>query len=141
MCFVVRAAARRITQAYDQFLAPTGLSTNQLSILVRIKRNGTLTITELAEKMFMDRTTLGRNLRPLQRDGLVRIRAGSTDGRAKALQLSKAGEQRLRAGIKAWKRAQAQFEKQFGARHAANLRASLRAVVASDLTLGTGRSD
>ncbi|MBO0758064.1 MAG: MarR family transcriptional regulator, partial [Bradyrhizobiaceae bacterium] len=71
-CFAVRAAARRVTQFYDQFLAPTGLSTCQWSILVRLKRHGPLTITELADNMFMDRTTLGRNVQPLERDGLIR---------------------------------------------------------------------
>jgi DNA-binding MarR family transcriptional regulator len=133
-CFAVRAAARRVTQFYDQFLAPTGLSTCQLSILVRLKRNGTLTITELADNMFMDRTTLGRNVQPLERDGLIRIEATASDRRAKALHLTKMGERRLQAGLEAWSRAQTHFERSFGAKRAAELRALLRAVVFSDLT-------
>lgn len=132
-CFAVRAAARRVTQFYDQFLAPTGLSTCQWSILVRLKRHGPLTITELADNMFMDRTTLGRNVQPLERDGLIRIRATASDRRAKALHLTKVGEKRLQAGLEAWSRAQAHFEKSFGAKRAAELRALLRAVVFSDL--------
>ena len=132
-CFAVRAAARRVTQLYDQFLAPTGVSTCQWSILVRLKRNGPLTITELADNMFMDRTTLGRNVQPLERDGLIRIEATKSDRRAKALHLTKMGEKRLQAGLEAWSRAQAHFEKSFGAKRAAELRALLRAVVFSDL--------
>jgi DNA-binding MarR family transcriptional regulator len=133
-CFAVRAAARRVTQCYDQFLAPTGLSTCQWSILVRLRRKGPLTITELADNMFMDRTTLGRNLQPLERDGLIRIESTASDRRAKALHLTKVGEKRLQAGLEAWSRAQTHFEKSFGAKRAAELRALLRAVVFSDLS-------
>src|SRR5215510_6998746 len=56
-CFAVRAAARHVTQYYDQFLAPTGLRTTQYSILAKLKRKGPLTINALAEDMVMDRTT------------------------------------------------------------------------------------
>ena len=56
-CFAVRAAARHVTQSYDQFLAPTGLRTTQFSILAKLKRKGPLTINALAEDMVMDRTT------------------------------------------------------------------------------------
>jgi DNA-binding MarR family transcriptional regulator len=132
-CFAVRAAARRVTQCYDHFLAPAGLSACQFSILARLKRNGPLTISELADNMFMDRTTLGRNVLPLERDGLIRIEATVSDRRAKALHLTKAGDKRLQAGLEAWSRAQAQFERSFGVKRAADLRAMLREVVLSDL--------
>ena len=72
-CYAVRAAARHVTQAYDQFLAPTGLRTTQFSILAKLKRKGPLTINALAEDMVMDRTTLGRNILPLERDGLISV--------------------------------------------------------------------
>jgi DNA-binding MarR family transcriptional regulator len=60
-CFAVRAAARHITQVYDQLLAPAGLRTTQFSILAKLKRLGPLTINTLARETVMDRTTLGRN--------------------------------------------------------------------------------
>jgi len=132
-CYAVRAAARHVTQAYDQFLAPTGLRTTQFSILAKLKRKGPLTINALAEDMVMDRTTLGRNILPLDRDGLIRIQPSATDGRAKELLLTKAGEQRFQAALKTWSAAQARFEKEYGARRATDLRAMLRAVVASEL--------
>jgi hypothetical protein len=56
-CYTVRAAARHITQAYDQFLAPAGLRTTQFSILTKLKRKGPLTINTLASDMAMDRTS------------------------------------------------------------------------------------
>ena len=133
-CFVVRSAARHVTQLYDQFLAPVGLHVTQFSILAKLKRLGPMTINALAKEMVMDRTTLGRNVLPLERDGLIKIEASASDGRAKQLHLTKAGEKRLLAGREAWERAQARFDSRFGAKRAADFRAMLRAVVASDLT-------
>jgi len=133
-CYAVRAAARHITQAYDQFLAPTGLRTTQFSILAMLKRNGPSTINALATEMVMDRTTLGRNILPLERDGLIRLQPSASDGRAKELHLTKAGETRLQAARKGWAAAQVRFESAYGAKRAAELRAMLRAVVASELT-------
>jgi DNA-binding MarR family transcriptional regulator len=131
-CFVVRSAARHVTQLYDQFLAPVGLHVTQFSILAKLKRFGPMTINALAKEMVMDRTTLGRNVLPLERDGLIKIEASATDGRAKQLHLTKAGEKRLLAGREAWTQAQARFEDRFGAKRAADFRAMLRAVVASN---------
>src|SRR6516162_3069236 len=132
-CFMVRSAARHVTQLYDQFLAPAGLHVTQFSILSKLKRLGPTTINALAKEMLMDRTTLGRNILPLERDRLIKIEASATDRRAKDLHLTKAGEKRLQAGREAWTRAQARFEDRFGPKRAADFRAILRAVVASDL--------
>src|SRR5215813_8883878 len=96
-CFVVRSAARHVTQLYDQFLAPVGLHVTQFSILAKLKRLGPLTINALAKDMVMDRTTLSRNALPLERDGLIKIEMSAADGRAKELHLTKAGEKRLQA--------------------------------------------
>ena len=131
-CFAVRAAARHVTQAYDQFLAPTGLRTTQFAVLARLKRKGPSTINALAEDMVIDRTTLGRNILPLQRDGLIRVEPSASDGRAKELHLTNAGERRFQAAQKRWVAAQAQFETTFGANRTAELRRLLRAVAASD---------
>jgi DNA-binding MarR family transcriptional regulator len=133
-CFMARSAARHMTQLYDQFLAPVGLHVTQFSILAKLKRLGPMTINGMAKEMVMDRTTLGRNVLPLERDGLIKIEASATDGRAKELHLTKAGEKRLLAGREAWAQAQARFEDRFGAKRAADFRTMLRAVVASDFT-------
>src|ERR1700757_5019630 len=101
-CFAMRAAARHLSQSYDRFLAPTGLRTTQYSILARLKRKGPLTINALAEELVMDRTTLGRNILPLQRDGLITIKSAASDRRAKELRLTKAGENRLQQAVGRW---------------------------------------
>jgi DNA-binding MarR family transcriptional regulator len=135
-CFAMRAAARHLSQSYDRFLAPSGLRTTQFSILARLKRGGPLTINALAEDMVMDRTTLGRNVLPLERDGLISIEPTASDRRAKELRLTKAGEKRLQAALKGWSQAQARFETVFGAERAGDLRKLLRAVAASEFAPG-----
>src|SRR5437879_8957787 len=93
-CLAVRQAARHITQFYDKFLAPGGLRTTQFSILAKLRRAGPLTINALAADLVMDRTTLGRNILPLERDGLIAVERGSRDRRSKTLRLTEAGAAR-----------------------------------------------
>ena len=130
-CFALRSAARQVTQIYDQFLAPTGLRVTQFSILAKLRRKGALTINELADEMAMDRTTLGRAIQPLERDGLISIEPSASDRRAKELQLTRTGEKRLQTALEPWAKAQARFETEFGTSRASELRALLRAVVGS----------
>jgi DNA-binding MarR family transcriptional regulator len=132
-CLALRQAARHVTQFYDQYLVPTGLRTTQFSILAKLKRLGPTTINALAEEMVMDRTTLGRNIQPLQREGLIAARQGLADRRSKELHLTNAGAARLRAAVKTWAKAQTRFEIVFGGERASQLRALLRAVTASNL--------
>jgi len=131
-CLAVRQAARHVTQFYDHCLAATGLRTTQFSVLAKLKRLGPMTINALAADLVMDRTTLGRNIQPLERDGLVVIRQGRADRRNRELHLTDAGAARLRAAVKGWVAAQTRFEEIFGAERSAALRGLLRAVVASD---------
>jgi len=132
-CLAVRQAARHITQFYDQFLAPSGLRTTQFSILAKLRRLGPMTINALAAAMVMDRTTLGRNVLPLERDGLIAVEQGSRDRRSKELRVTEAGEARFRAGVKGWAQAQRQFEKSFGAKRTADMRVLLHVVAATRL--------
>src|SRR5216110_3032553 len=114
-CLALRQAARHVTQFYDQCLAPSGLRTTQLSILAKLKRLGPMTINALARELVMDRTTLGRTMLPLERDGLIVVESAAADRRSKELHLTPAGSARLRAGFKLWTKAQQQFENAFGA--------------------------
>jgi DNA-binding MarR family transcriptional regulator len=137
-CLAVRQAARHITQFYDQFLAPSGLRTTQFSILAKLRLLGPMTINALAANLVMDRTTLGRNILPLERDGLIAVEKGSRDRRSKVVQLTEAGAAGFRAAAKGWTQAQRQFEAAFGAKRTVDLRALLAAVVATDLTAAVG---
>jgi DNA-binding MarR family transcriptional regulator len=131
-CLALRQAARHVSQFYDQFLAPRGLRTTQYSILARLQRRGAMTINALAAELVTDRTTLGRNLLPLQRDGLIAIGPGQSDRRSKEVQLTGAGAARLRSARKNWEEAQTQFEAVFGAKRAKQLRALLHEIATEE---------
>ena len=131
-CTALRQAARHVTQFYDQSLAPTGLRTTQFSILSRLRRKGPMSINALAADLVMDRTTLGRNILPLQRDGLIEAATGVEDRRRKELRVTEAGVRRLEGALSAWRTAQAGFEAAFGGGRASDLRGLLRSVVATD---------
>ena len=131
-CAAIRQAARHVTRHYDQHMAQVGLRSSQFSVLTKLKRLGPLRINELAAAMGMDRTTLGRNLLPLERDGLISIGPGKADLRSKEVSLTPAGAEKQRAGLKHWQAAQAAFEQSFGAKRSAELRALMNDVVASD---------
>jgi DNA-binding MarR family transcriptional regulator len=105
-CFAVHSTAKHVTQLYDQTLASCGLRTTQYSILAKLSRMGSLTISALAKQMVMDRTTLGRNIRPLERDGWIKVERTLSDRRTTELHLTAAGEKRLQAAHRKWSRAQ-----------------------------------
>jgi len=131
-CLALRQAARHVTQFYDQFLAPCGLRTTQYSILARLVRKGPMAINALAAELVMDRTTLGRNILPLQRDGLIAVGPGKSDRRRKELRLTSAGTARFRAALDAWREAQLRFETSFGVKRAKELRALLHEVATNE---------
>src|SRR5437660_9898210 len=109
-CLALRQAARHVTQFYDQFLASAELRTTQFSILTKLRRLGPMTIGTLAADLVMDRTTLGRNLQPLEREGLVTVAKGHADRRSREIRLTDAGAERLRIAVESWVSAQAGFE-------------------------------
>jgi DNA-binding MarR family transcriptional regulator len=128
-CLAIRQAARQITQLYDAEMAETGLRTTQYSVLARLARVGPMTQQELAEALVMDRSTLGHNLRPLERDGFVAIAVDREDRRARRLELTPAGKEKVKSAQAAWKRAQERFDSRYGETEAAQLRQLLRRAV------------
>ncbi len=107
-CFKVRSLSRRLTQLYDETIAPSGLRSTQFSLLANARRprgGAAPCVTELADAMFMDRTTLTRNLRPLVAAGLVALESGG-DARSKAVVVTEAGEQAFLQARELWKLAQ-----------------------------------
>lgn len=127
-CFAVRRAARHITQAYDGHLAPTGLRTTQYSLLNVLAATGSGSLAAVARSMGLDRTTLGRNLRPLERDGLVSITIDPEDRRGRLLLITPAGKEKLGEARICWTAAQAAFEARYGALETRTLHATLDAV-------------
>ena len=128
-CLAIRQAARQITQLYDAELAETGLRSTQYSVLARLARTGPMTQQELAEALVMDRSTLGHNLRPLEREGLVAIAIDREDRRARRLEITPTGKEKVKSAHAAWKRAQERFDSRYGETESAQLRQLLRRAV------------
>src|SRR5215471_10775891 len=103
-CSQLRRTARKVSSLYDEILDAAGLTNTQHAVLVNVARVGAVSRTELAERLGMDRTTLTRNLRPLQRARLVMSRK-SEDRRERLLQISAAGEKRLDQSYARWEEA------------------------------------
>jgi len=130
-CGSLRKASRRMSQLYDLALAPSGLKCTQFAILAELDRAGPrahLSVRELAAAMVMDRSTLGHNLRPLQRDRLLELRPAPDDRRKRCIELTKDGRITLRRARALWADAESRFEKLFGKRPAARLRTILHGI-------------
>jgi DNA-binding MarR family transcriptional regulator len=105
VCTNLRRATRAISNMYDVALASSGLKITQFSLLRAIERNEPVAITALAEEMALDRTTLARNLAPLQRDRLVELAPGS-DQRVTQVRLTRAGRNAIKKALPLWKKTQ-----------------------------------
>ncbi|HKF10455.1 MAG TPA: MarR family transcriptional regulator [Xanthobacteraceae bacterium] len=104
-----------MTRAYDEALRPVGLRATQLSVLIAAAVDNALSITALANLMGMDRSTLTRNLRPLEAEGLITIgREGWR--RSRTLEITKKGRSRLRDAMPLWEKAQRALRTKLGGR-------------------------
>lgn len=107
ICFKVRKTARLISQSYDRALKPHGLNTNQFSILALIGATPEpQSLTDTARVLGMDRTTLSRNLRHLDKAGLTRTLVDGQDARTRRLALTNKGWTVLAAALPSWRAAQ-----------------------------------
>ncbi len=114
-CHRVRTAARAVTRAYDDALRPVGLRATQLSVLVAVAADDALSIAALARLMGMDRSTLTRNLRPLEAEGLITL---GLEGwrRSRTLEITRKGRTRLREAVPLWEKAQQALRTKLGDR-------------------------
>jgi len=129
VCATARMAARSLTRIYDRALEPAGIRTTQFSVLARLLEEGPLPLTHLAGRLAMDRTTLARDLRPLERRGLVAISVG-TDRRVRMAELTPAGRRLVDEVRPLWKQVQRDVRAQLGPDHVARLMDELRAATA-----------
>ncbi len=93
-------------QLYDEVLRPTGLRVTQFTLLMATRRLEPVTVKRLAKAVVMDRTTLARDLKPLERQGLMRIAPGE-DRRERRVTLPTRGQQAWAEGFPLWEQAQA----------------------------------
>jgi DNA-binding MarR family transcriptional regulator len=111
--FNTRRATRLITQYYDKILAPTGLRSTQYSLLSGLSMMGESSMQDLAFILAMDRTTLTRNLSPLQKKGLVKVSVGS-DRRSRPIMVTPKGMIALENALPYWQKAQSSIVDKLG---------------------------
>jgi len=139
-CFNLRKAARAVTQMYETALAPSGVHATQFSVLVALAVADGAPLSRVAEALVMDRTTLTRNLRPLERRGWVRSEAGA-DRRERNLGLTRSGRAALERALPLWQQAQADLQERLGDARWARLPADLQTLIANaqEATSADGR--
>ncbi len=111
-CFKLRKLTRAMSRLYDQHMATVGLKTTQYSVLANAAR-AALPVAELAEILGVERTTLTRNLKPLQEAGWIELQAGA-DSRQRIVTITASGRDMLKLAYVAWRRAQTEFENLMG---------------------------
>jgi DNA-binding MarR family transcriptional regulator len=114
-CLRLRKAARRVSQVYDGYVEPHGLTITQFGLLAHLGALDGIRVSALADKLVMDPTTLTRNLKPLEKKRLVTFRTDPHDRRSRALHLTAQGRATLRAARSSWAKAQRHVEKVLGA--------------------------
>jgi DNA-binding MarR family transcriptional regulator len=132
-CFATRQAARHITRLYEKHLAEADVTSAQFSILVVLDEKRRAPMSDLADALVMDRTTLLRAVKPLQRDGFVIAKRGDGEGdpRQVTFSLTAAGRDKLKDAMTYWMSAQQEFEAQVGPTRAARMRTDLFALEVS----------
>src|SRR4029077_15793987 len=104
-CFGLRKVTRAVTQFYDRHLEPADIRATQFNLLITLSSSSGKTLTEMAEGLVMDRTTLTRNLKPLERAGFITTMK-LADKRSKGYVLTDRGRQAIEKGVPLWRTAQ-----------------------------------
>lgn len=127
----VRAAGRLLGRLYDEALRELGLEMSQLPVLAAVALRGErgLKITELARILVMERTSVTRAVRPLEKAGLLRIARAPDDARSKRVTLTPAGEHLLRRAHPRWERTTRRVREVFGAARTDALMGELAALL------------
>jgi DNA-binding MarR family transcriptional regulator len=112
-CLQLRKAARKIGARYDAALAPVGINIAQYSLLRTISRRQPISLTELGRKLELDRSTMGRNVRVIEKMGLVELGRGE-DQREAMVALSDRGHEVLRAAEPLWALCQKEIGQRLG---------------------------
>jgi DNA-binding MarR family transcriptional regulator len=110
LCTNLRRTARAISNIYDTALAPCGIKITQFSLLRAVERREPVAISDLADDVVLDRTTLARNLAPLERDGLLILSTGA-DQRVTEVRLTRKGRDRIEKALPLWTATQAEVSR------------------------------
>jgi DNA-binding MarR family transcriptional regulator len=128
-CFSLRRASRKVSQAFDQALKPSGLRITQFSVLTAYHMSGDLGISKMSRGLGMDRTTLSRNLKLLAQKGLITLETAE-DRREQRVKVTKKGAQAFERAVPYWQQAQQKVISNLGPEKWAALQQDLRALTA-----------
>ncbi|SEC04605.1 transcriptional regulator, MarR family [Paenibacillus sp. GP183] len=112
-CFNLRKASRVITSLYDDYMRPAGLRSTQVMLLMALEKAGPVTVMRLSDFLLLDRTTLTRDLKLLERQGLVSITEGE-DRRRRYIALTPEGRVMLSSALPLWEQAQTHVRMNMG---------------------------
>lgn len=129
-CANLRMATRAVTRLYSSVLGPSGLKGSQFTLISWLAKKGPMSMNELAGFLVTDRTTLTRNLKPLQRKGLVEITPGE-DRRMRMVSITEAGLATYRRAKPLWAEAQTAMVDRLGKEDWRKLIEALRSTVAA----------
>ena len=111
----MRAATRKIGSLYDEALAPFRINVAQYSLLRKIQRLQPVSLTQLGHDADLDRSTVSRNVRVLEKAGLAATAKGELDQREAMASLTPLGERTLNEALPAWEKSQQAMEARLGA--------------------------
>ncbi|SFJ49972.1 DNA-binding transcriptional regulator, MarR family [Phyllobacterium sp. CL33Tsu] len=120
--FATRQASRYITRLYDRHLSAAQVTNTQFGILVLLWETPGMTMSELALAMVMERTSLVRAIKPMERDGWLKTERAAQESRKLVLSLTESGHNKVQAALPLWQKAQQEFEAQVGPEKAAQWR-------------------
>jgi DNA-binding MarR family transcriptional regulator len=122
----LQKTARAVSRVYTEEMRPSGLTRAQFPMLGYLDAVGPLPMSELANRLYLERTTLTRNLRPLESAGFIERPADPVDARVRLVAITPLGRRKLREARRYWRKAQARILKRYGAEEWLALEASLR---------------
>ncbi len=124
-CNMMRKSARKITQFYENSLREAGIKPTQFSILAALANTGPIQLTQLADRLVLERTSLTRNLNILERNTWIDIQPGEEDSRQRVVSLTRNGYKQLDSTIPYWQKAQKAIAKDMGQDTMTGLRSTL----------------
>ena len=126
----LRQATRAVSQLYDEAIRPSGLRGTQFSLLIALAVAGTVPISGLAKVLIMDRTTLSRNLKPLEKQGWAQTESGA-DRRQRMVRITSEGKAVLAKALPLWEAAHSHMVDELGQEQFSQLQLGLAAATSS----------
>lgn len=133
-CFNFAKASRSVTQLFNATLQPSGLRSTQFVLLATVYAEEPVSMTRLAQAVVVDRSTLARNLKPLEREGFVKT-VRTPGARGNSVQLTARGRRKVADTIPLWEKAQAEFIESLGVGRWSRLLKGLNAAVDTKRTI------